>query len=75
MPLGREGKEREGGREGGGRGEGEEEEEEKEEGRGKQRRFGKRRLWALCLSRPNRRAEARAGLTNWAVPGEMGICP
>lgn len=76
MPLGREGKEREGGREGCRRErEGEEEEEEKEEGRGKQRRFRKRRLWALCLSLPNRRAEARAGLTNWAVPGEMGICP
>lgn len=61
MPLGREGKEREGGREGCRRErEGEEEEEEKEEGRGKQRRFRKRRLWALCLSLPT--GEQRPGL-------------
>ena len=31
--------------------------------------------YLLCLSLPSKRAEARAGLTSWAVPGEMGICP
>lgn len=31
--------------------------------------------YLLCLSLPSRRAEARAGLTSWAVPGKMGICP
>lgn len=36
---------------------------------------GKEAWYLLCFSLPNRRAEARAGLTSWAVPGEMGICP
>lgn len=36
----------------------------------------RKETWYLfCLSLPSRRAEARAGLTSWAVPGEMGICP
>lgn len=58
---------------------------EEGEGKGKRRRKRKRvegdgeglgrEDSGLCASLPNRRAEARAGLTNWAVPGEMGICP
>lgn len=63
--------------EGGGRGEREEEkEEEKEECGGGERSLEEKGTWyLLCLSLPSRRAEAKAGLTSWAVPGEMGICP
>lgn len=35
----------------------------------------KKTWYLLCLSHPSRRAEARTGLTSWAVPGKMGICP
>lgn len=62
---------------GGGREEREEEEEEEKEGSGGgERQFEEKGTWyLLCFSLPSRRAEARAGLTSWAVPGEMGICP
>ena len=73
---------REGGKEEGGREEGE------RKGKKRKRRRKRKRLeeerddlkrektWYLsCFSLLSRRAEARAGLTSWAVPGEMGICP
>lgn len=61
---------------GGGREEREEGEEEKEESGGREKWLKEKGgLVFLCLSLPSRRAEARAGLTSWAVPGEMGICP
>jgi hypothetical protein len=61
-------------------------EEGERKGKKRRRRKGKRveekrwlgekkRLGALRVSLPSRRAEARAGLTSWAVPGDMGICP
>lgn len=80
MPLGREGREREGGKEEAWRQEGE------RKGKKRRRRETKRvegeRLEEkgdlvpfMSLSSQQERAEARAGLTSWAVPGKMGICP
>lgn len=59
---------------GGGREQRKEEEEEKEE-RGERLLEECETCYLSGLSLPSRRAEAKAGLTSWAVPGEMGICP
>lgn len=69
-----------GGMKGGGRGKGRKRKRRrrKREKRVEERDSLKKRkdlILSFMFSLLSRRAEARAGLTSWAVPGEMGICP